>query len=146
MLNEPVQAKADPREIIIVEDDPLLRNLVVEIVAEMGAPCRSFSNCDDALIYRLQAGPCLALIVDNLVPGSIHGAEFISMHYDRWPDVPAILMSGTDFSGECLPPNAVFLMKPWSAEDLLLFLHGAVAGESTFPARSPPSPRGTTIG
>jgi len=37
VLNEPVQAEADPREIIIVEDDPLLRNLVVEIMADVGA-------------------------------------------------------------------------------------------------------------
>ena len=126
MLNEPVPALADPKEIIIVEDDPLLRKLVVEIVGEVGAECRAFPTCDEALAYCQDVAPCLALIVDHLVPGDIRGAEFISIYHERWPETPALLMSGSDVSEEKLPPNAVFFLKPWCAEDLLQFIDGAV--------------------
>lgn len=42
-------------EIVVVEDDPTLRLLMVEIVSELGATVRHFDSADDAITYLLQA-------------------------------------------------------------------------------------------
>ena len=42
-------------EIIIIEDDPTLRSLMVDIVAEIGAEAVAFNTADDALTYLLEA-------------------------------------------------------------------------------------------
>ncbi|MNL16927.1 hypothetical protein D3C87_1379920 [compost metagenome] len=42
-------------EIIVIEDDPTLRELMVTIVAEVGAKALAFETADDALTYLLQA-------------------------------------------------------------------------------------------
>ncbi|ANI04423.1 hypothetical protein A210_17780 [Pseudomonas putida SJTE-1] len=137
MLKES-QGSGGQKEIVIIEDDDLLRSLAAEIVAELGMPCRCFSNCDDALIYRLEAGPCFAIIVDHGVPGQIQGTEFLAMHHEHWPDVPAILMSGYDLRKEELPPNAVYLQKPWSAEVMIQTLKGFLSGVYDLPPADDP--------
>lgn len=38
-------------EIVVVEDDPTLRLLMVDIVSEIGATVRQFDSADDALTY-----------------------------------------------------------------------------------------------
>ncbi|WP_266094659.1 hypothetical protein, partial [Klebsiella pneumoniae] len=88
MPNDSTQVASVLKEIVIIEDDDLLRSLAADIVADMGMPCRCFSTCDDALVYRLQGAPCYAVIVDHGVPGQIQGVEFLAMHHEHWPDIP----------------------------------------------------------
>ena len=61
-------------EIVVVEDDPTLRLLMVDIVSEIGATVRQFDSADDALTYLLQAHEkCRMVIADHGVPGQIQG-------------------------------------------------------------------------
>ena len=67
-------------EIIVVEDDPTLRELMVKIVEEIDAKAMAFETADDALTYLLQSqSECCLVIADHGVPGQIQGAEFIEM-------------------------------------------------------------------
>lgn len=64
--------------VIVVEDDPILRSLMTDILAELGATVTSFKTADDALTYLLQSqGQCPLVIVDQALPGQIQGVEFI---------------------------------------------------------------------
>ena len=52
-------------EIIVIEDDPTLRSLMVDIVAEIGAKAVAFDSADDALTYLLEAhDQCRLVIAD----------------------------------------------------------------------------------
>lgn len=107
-------------EIIVVEDDPLLREIMAEILADVGAHCVAFPNAEDALVYMLGSGTkCSLVIADHGLPGQLQGAEFVSMVHSRWAEIPAIVTSGwTDhFIG--LPPNTRFLPKPWPVDGLV---------------------------
>lgn len=107
-------------EIIVVEDDPLLREIMTEILADVGAHCVAFPNAEDALVYMLGSGSkCSLVIADHGLTGQVQGAEFVSMVHSRWPEIPAIVTSGwTDhFIG--LPPNTCFLPKPWPVDGLV---------------------------
>lgn len=59
-------------EIIVIEDDPTLRSLMVDIVKEIGAKTVAFDTADEALTYLLEAhDQCRLVIADHGVPGHI---------------------------------------------------------------------------
>ncbi|MEO8643581.1 response regulator [Pseudomonas sp.] len=108
-------------EIVVVEDDPTLRSLMVDIVAEIGAKALAFDTADDALTYLLQAhDQCRLVIADHGVPGQVQGIEFIEMIRGRWPSIEAILTSGYLIAPATIPPSTVYLHKPWSLDDLVI--------------------------
>lgn len=108
-------------EIIVIEDDPTLRTLMVDIVEEIGAKALSFETADDALTYLLQAqGQCSLVIADHGVPGQIQGTEFIEMVRGKWPAISAILTSGYLIDPATVPPSTIYLHKPWSLDDLVI--------------------------
>lgn len=108
-------------EIIVVEDDPMLRALMVEIVEELGAKASAFETADDALTYLLQShDECHLVIADHGVPGQIQGIEFIEMVKRKWPTIAAILTSGYEIDPAAVPLTAIYLHKPWSLDDLVV--------------------------
>ncbi|WP_131108298.1 response regulator [Pseudomonas sp. Sample_10] len=108
-------------EMLVIEDDPTLRALMVEIVAEMGAKVSAFDSADDAITHLLQANEqCCLVIVDQSVPGQIQGIEFIEMVISRWPDIKTILTSGYLIAPEMVPASSIYLLKPWSLDDLVI--------------------------
>lgn len=108
-------------EIVVVEDDPTLRLLMVDIVSEIGATVRQFDTADDALTYLLQAhSKCRLVIVDHGVPGQVQGTEFVEMVKGRWPDIEAILTSGYALDPVTIPSDTIYLHKPWSLDELVI--------------------------
>lgn len=107
-------------EIVVVEDDPLLRDLMIKIIQEVGAKIMAFETADDALTYLLQSqDECRLVIADHGVPGQIQGTEFIEMVRGKWPFISAILTSGYLIDPAKIPPSTIYLHKPWSLNDLI---------------------------
>ncbi|MHC8404282.1 response regulator [Pseudomonas sp. TMB3-21] len=108
-------------EIVIVEDDPTLRELMVQIVEEVGASAQAFETADDALTYLLQAHfECRMVIADHGLPGQVQGTEFIEMVRGRWPSITAILTSGYMIDPASVPASTIYLHKPWSLDELIV--------------------------
>lgn len=108
-------------EILVIEDDPTLRLLMVDIVAEIGAKAVAFDAADDALTYLLEAHDrCRLVIADHGVPGQIQGIEFIELVKGRWPHIAAILTSGYLIEPATVPPSTIYLHKPWALDDLVV--------------------------
>ena len=108
-------------EVLVIEDDPTLCALMVEIVEEIGAKVTAFDSADDAVTHLLRANEkCCLAIVDHSLPGQIQGIEFVEMVISRWPDIKAILTSGFLIAPEAVPASAVYLLKPWSLDDLVI--------------------------
>ncbi|WP_371929120.1 response regulator [Pseudomonas sp. AU8050] len=107
-------------EIVVVEDDPLLRDLMQEILVDVGAQCVAFSSGDDALIYLLQSvTKCALIIADHGLPGQVQGAELAELVRGRWPELPIVITSGWTDTFIGLPGGANFLPKPWTLEGLV---------------------------
>lgn len=105
----------------VIEDDPLLASILAGHLEERhGVTCTVFETADDALFQIMDGTTLPALVVtDHLVPGSIRGAELASMIHSKWPGISVIVTSGYAYDlGDTLPPNTVFLSKPWSIEQL----------------------------
>lgn len=105
--------------VIVVEDDPLLRTLVQEIMSEVAAETLAFETADDALVFLLQHRyPCPLVIVDQGLPGQLQGMDFIEMVHSLWPSTGVVLMSGYMIDPVDLPPSVAYLHKPWHLDEL----------------------------
>lgn len=107
--------------VIVVEDDPLLRLLTVEILSEMGMRCLDFSTADDALSHVLgMSDSCPLVIADQGLPGELQGADFIELINEKWPTTATILTSGYALDPSMVPSSTIYLDKPWSMNDLMM--------------------------
>ncbi|MBV4475241.1 DNA-binding transcriptional response regulator [Pseudomonas botevensis] len=110
-----------PGEIIVVEDDPVLSDLMGDIIIEIGGLPKVFQTADDALTYMLESQlPCPLIVVDQGLPGQLKGIEFITMVESKWPSVKSILSSGYALDPTSIPHSTIYLHKPWSLEDLVI--------------------------
>jgi DNA-binding NtrC family response regulator len=106
--------------VIVIEDDPTLRSLMTDILAELGANVMAFESADDALTRLLETqDQCPLVIVDQSLPGQIQGIEFIEMIQSRWPLIASILTSGYLIDPTQVPATTIYLHKPWSLDDLV---------------------------
>ncbi|MEB2622106.1 response regulator [Pseudomonas sp. YuFO8] len=106
---------------IVVEDDPTLRMLMVDILSEIGLRSLDFETADDALVYLLSMPEgCPLVIADHGLPGQIQGAEFIEMVKAKWPSTATILTSGYALDPSIVPSSTTYLDKPWSLNDLVM--------------------------
>lgn len=105
--------------IVVIEDDLVLRDLLISIIDGRGAASVGFNNAEDALVYLLeQQGQCDLVIADHGVPGTIKGLELAEMIKQKWATLPVLLTSGYPLDTEHLPAPVSFLFKPWSIEEL----------------------------
>lgn len=106
--------------IVVVEDDRILRQLMIDILTEMGATCLEFEAADDALIHLLNTPEIYNLLItDHSLPGQLSGADLVEMISRKWPKLPMILTTGVDNNFAWLPSNVIFLKKPWRLEQLV---------------------------
>ena len=106
--------------VIVVEDDPLLRGLIIEILSEIGLHSQAFDSADGALIHMLSTPHTYPLVIaDHGLPGKLKGSDFIAVVKARWPSTATILTSGYSLDPAIVPPSTTYLQKPWSMGDLV---------------------------
>ena len=108
------------RQILVLEDDPGQRELLVEILVELGLEVAAVASSDDALAHMDAQGSDTKLVIADVnVPGTLDGLAFAQLAAASWPTVPFIIISGyIDQDLAILPKRAAFLPKPWSVADL----------------------------
>ena len=107
-------------DVVIVEDDPILRPLMGDILKDLRIESLAFETADDALMHALnQHGRCGLLIADHSVPGQIQGTELATMFRSKWPEIPIIVTSGYELETATLPDGVAYLQKPWSVDTLI---------------------------
>jgi CheY-like chemotaxis protein len=115
---------AQTNDILVVDDDILLRGMVAEWLLSAGYSVREAEH-GGAAIALLRHSPARLLITDMQMP-HLDGAETLAAVRREFPDMPVIAMSGHfDARAGCTPEMALrrgarkVLAKPFSREDLL---------------------------
>jgi CheY-like chemotaxis protein len=80
--------------ILVVEDEPLLRLMAVDIVEDAGFEALSAATADEALAILETRADVRLVFTDVQMPGSMDGLRLAHAVRDRWPPVELIVTSG----------------------------------------------------
>jgi len=106
--------------ILVLEDDEIIRSLMVDVLEDFGAVVTSFPSADEGMIFLERASDPVDLIVSDIqMPGLLNGYDLSKVVAHRWPSLPVVLTSGNTTMASQLGSTVRFLPKPWSAERLL---------------------------
>ncbi|MCA9699484.1 MAG: response regulator, partial [Myxococcales bacterium] len=118
-----VARNGEPGYVLIVDDEPMVRELAGEVLEAAGYRVLLATDGDEGLrVFRQQAALIDLLVVDRTMPG-LDGLELLAEVRKQDPDVPAIISSGyaEDAGSKRLRELGVdaVLHKPWSPRDLV---------------------------
>jgi len=119
--------------VLVVDDEPLVRILAVEVAEEAGFEVLEASNADEAVILLETVPGIRILMTDVDMPGSMDGLKLAAAVRDRWPPVEIIVVSGMQRPRiHELPERAIFFDKPYDIAKMVMQLQkmGAVAREA----------------
>lgn len=107
----------EPPAVLIVEDEPLLRMLAIDIVEEAGLAAVEARDAAEA-IEIMEKRPDIAVVFTDVnMPGSMSGTELASVIRDRWPPVSLLVTSGkVHIDPKDLPEGTVFVPKPYDID------------------------------
>ncbi len=128
----PEEGEAPPRPradtagsetVLLVEDEPLVRNLVSEVLRKSGYEVLEFGNGREAIARaRHHAGPIQLLVTDVVMPG-MSGIELSRQLAEAQEGLRILFLSG--YSDDlvvrqgALLPGRAFLQKPFTPDSLL---------------------------
>jgi CheY-like chemotaxis protein len=106
--------------VLVVEDEPFLRMVAVDLVEEAGFEPVQAANADQA-VRILEARADIRIVFTDIdMPGSMDGMKLAIAIRGRWPPIEVILTSGlyNIETGE-LPPRSVFFRKPYNHNEII---------------------------
>jgi CheY-like chemotaxis protein len=117
---------ADQSTVLLVEDEPLIRLFVSELLEDAGFKVVEAANATEALVL-LEAGlPVNVLLTDVDMPLGCNGYELAHRVNQSWPGTEILIMSGRRWPSQGdLPPGAAFLAKPCPNEAILSHVQSA---------------------
>ena len=106
--------------ILVLEDDEIIRSLMVEVLEGFGAVVTSFPSADEGMIFLERASDPVDLIVSDIqMPGLLNGYDLSKVVAHRWPTLPVVLTTGSTAMAAQLGCTVRFLPKPWTTQHLL---------------------------
>lgn len=107
--------------VLVVEDEPMIRDFVCEILTEEGLKTKAVENADEAIDYLNTHGHEVALLLTDVrMPGSMDGIGLANLVGEKWVHIPVVIMSGHGTPGsDQIKPDVLFIAKPWTITQLL---------------------------
>lgn len=104
--------------ILLVEDDPLVRELVVEALREEGYDVIHASNGEEALAW-CKRRVADVLITDIRLPGQVDGWQIAERCREHDPDLPVIYATGFSPVQPRPVPGSLSLQKPFHPLEII---------------------------
>src|SRR4051794_35901866 len=115
----PTTGSTDRPNVLIVEDEMVLRMRAVDIVEDAGFTPVEAVNADEAISILETRSDISLLFTDIQMPGSMDGLKLAHAVHDRWPAIKIILVSGqVDPSEAERPTDSRFFGKPLGVEEM----------------------------
>ena len=116
-----------PPVVLVVEDEPLLRMMAVEVVEEAGFVALEAGNADEAVALLESRSDIALLFTDINMPGSMDGLKLAHAVRRRWPPIKILLVSGqVRLQPTQLPSSSRFVGKPYRAAAMVEELRSLV--------------------
>lgn len=102
--------------VLIVEDEPLVRELAGVAISEAGFEVVEAADADEALEILEARSDVGVLCTDVDMPGSLNGLELARIVHERWPAMRLVVTSGR--APADVPDDGRFLRKPYTLDAL----------------------------
>lgn len=105
--------------VLIVDDEPLIRMDLADMVRDAGYAALEAADADEA-IKLLETHPAIRILVTDIeMPGSMDGLKLAAAVRERWPPVAIIVTSGRILPATAeLPTATAFLGKPYNSASM----------------------------
>jgi CheY-like chemotaxis protein len=116
----------DQSTVLLVEDEPLIRLFLSELLEEAGFRVLEAANASEALTI-LKAGRTVSVLLTDVdMTSGNNGFELAQKVRKCFPDIEILILSGRQWPtpGD-LPPGTAFLAKPCPNEAILSHVHSA---------------------
>jgi two-component sensor histidine kinase/CheY-like chemotaxis protein len=116
-----------PTNVLVVEDEMILRMRAVDIVEDAGFTAVEAVNADEALAILESRSDITLLFSDIQMPGTIDGLKLAHAVHERWPAIKIILVSGlVKVTDADKPVDSVFIGKPLDVKLMVAELQAMV--------------------
>jgi CheY-like chemotaxis protein len=108
-----VAQRIPPPTLLVVEDEPLIRIDLADLLSDMGYQVLEASNAAQAIAVLETRPEIVAVITDIHMPGSMDGLALARVVRERWPPCALIMLSGHQRPSDAdMPVGSRFLSKP----------------------------------
>ena len=121
--------------VLVVEDEPLISDLVTEALADQGFAVEACDNARDALACLNSGSPVDILFTDVNLKGAMDGGALAQRARELRPDLPVVYTSGRLAAFECLQrvTGSMFVPKPYDPFNIGSLLQRLVGQADTQP-------------
>jgi signal transduction histidine kinase/ActR/RegA family two-component response regulator len=134
LANTPIENRGNPERggetILVVEDDPLVRQYVLTQIQSLGYATLSASNGAEALAVIDSGKPIDLLFTDVIMPGNMNGRELAEAAVKRRPEIRVLFTSGYTENAIIhhgrLDAGVLLLAKPYRRSDLATLIRAAL--------------------
>jgi len=117
--SKPLRAKPHRATALIVEDDPMQRDMICLLLEESEVDVIECESAEAAELVLERAGDSLALLLTDVqLAGNMDGVELAHIARRYNPEMGVIVTSGKPLHQE-LPDGVKFWAKPWSPLDVI---------------------------
>lgn len=105
--------------LLVVEDEPLLRMMAVDLGEDAGFEVVEAANAAEAVAILQVRTDIRIVFTDIDMPGGMDGMRLAACIRDRWPPIDIILTSGKARpTSDEMPERSLFFSKPYRHEQV----------------------------
>jgi CheY-like chemotaxis protein len=106
--------------VLVVEDEPLLRMMAVDLVVEAGFEALQACHAADAIALLESRTDVCIIFTDIDMPGSMDGLMLAAAARRRWPPIKIIITSGHfDIDRSQIVAPTEFFAKPYVPQEIV---------------------------
>ena len=110
--------------VLVVEDEPLLLMLAMDMVEEAGFEALGAAGSNEALRILEGHHDIRLVFTDVDMPDGVNGLRLAAMVRERWPPIEIIVTSGLRAPPEeMIPERGLFLPKPYDEAEVTSAIH-----------------------
>ena len=109
----------ESRMVLVVEDEPLIRDTVTDAFESAGLDVLSAANAEEAL-EALRGHPEVSVVFTDInMPGAMDGLDLAKFVREKWPRIALIVTSGRPLPVATSEVPGRFISKPYNLGELI---------------------------
>lgn len=119
-------------KILVVEDEPLIRLGLVDVLEEAGYEVTEAAHAGEAIAI-LEAHQDIRLVLTDVdMPGDMDGIRLAQYVRRHWPPIHLIVVSGkAGLDLDALPLGSRFIGKPYPQEQMIALVRSLIPSEGS---------------